>query len=78
MTLAEWCYGMTRCFPFEPQLIGKHEGRFTGFDDKVIALSARDLTVREIQADLWSMARSAGLPSPVSCELPGVAAGIPA
>lgn len=35
---------------FEPQLIGKHERRFTGFDDKVIALYARGLTVREIQA----------------------------
>jgi putative transposase len=31
-------------------LIGKHERRFTGFDDKVIALYARGLTVREIQA----------------------------
>jgi len=37
---------------FEPQLIGKHERRFTGFDDKVIALYARGMTVREIQAFL--------------------------
>jgi transposase-like protein len=37
---------------FEPQLIGKHERRFTGFDDNVIALYARGLTVREIQAFL--------------------------
>jgi transposase-like protein len=37
---------------FEPQLIGKHERRFTGFDNKVIALYARGLTVREIQAFL--------------------------
>ena len=37
---------------FEPQLIGKHERRFTGFDDKVIARDARGLTVREIQAFL--------------------------
>jgi putative transposase len=37
---------------FEPQLIGKHARRFTGFDDKVIALYARGLTVREIQAFL--------------------------
>lgn len=29
---------------FEPQLIGKHERRFTGFDDKIIALYARGLT----------------------------------
>ena len=40
---------------FEPQLIGKHERRFTGFDDKVIALYARGLTVREIQAFLREM-----------------------
>ena len=40
---------------FEPQLIGKHERRFTGFDDKVIALYARGLTVREIQAFLLEM-----------------------
>lgn len=40
---------------FEPQLIGKHERRFTGFDDKVIALYARGLTVREIQAFLKDM-----------------------
>src|SRR5919109_5203394 len=37
---------------FEPQLIGKHERRFTGFDHQVIALYARGLTVREIQAFL--------------------------
>ena len=37
---------------FEPQLIGKHERRFTGFDQQVIALYARGLTVREIQAFL--------------------------
>ena len=34
---------------FEPRLIGKHERRFTGFDDKIIALYARGMTVREIQ-----------------------------
>ena len=37
---------------FEPQLIGKHERRFTGFDGQVTALYARGLTVREIQAFL--------------------------
>src|SRR5689334_5282970 len=40
---------------FEPQLIGKHERRFTGFDDKILALYARGLTVREIQAFLREM-----------------------
>ena len=34
----------------EPRLVAKHERRFTGFDDKIIALYARGLTVREIQA----------------------------
>ena len=38
--------------PFAPQLIGPHERRCTGFDDKVMALYARGLTVREIPAFL--------------------------
>ena len=37
---------------FAPVLIPKHERRFTGFDDKILALYARGLTVREIQAFL--------------------------
>jgi transposase-like protein len=37
---------------FEPLLIPKHERRFTGFDDKVVALYARGMTVREIQGFL--------------------------
>jgi putative transposase len=40
---------------FAPQLIGKHERRFAGFDDKILALYARGLTVREIQAFLAEM-----------------------
>lgn len=40
---------------FEPQLIGKHERRFTGFDDKIVALYARGMTVREIQGFLAEM-----------------------
>ena len=40
---------------FEPQLIGKHERRLTGFDDKIIALYARGMTVREIQGFLAEM-----------------------
>jgi transposase-like protein len=40
---------------FEPQLVPKHVRRFTGFDDKIIALYARGLTVREIQACLAEM-----------------------
>jgi putative transposase len=40
---------------FEPRLIAKHERRFAGFDDKILALYARGLTVREIQAFLAEM-----------------------
>ena len=40
---------------FEPQLIGKHERRFTGFDDKIVAMYARGMTVREIQGFLAEM-----------------------
>ena len=40
---------------FEPKLIGKHERRFTGFDDKIIAMYARGMAVREIQAFLTEM-----------------------
>ena len=40
---------------FEPKLIGKHERHFTGFDDKIIALYARGMTVREIQGFLAEM-----------------------
>jgi transposase-like protein len=41
-----------RAGSFEPLLIPKHERRFTGFDDKVVAMYARGMTVREIQAFL--------------------------
>jgi transposase-like protein len=37
---------------FEPLLIPKHERRFTGFDDKIIAMYARGMTVREVQGFL--------------------------
>jgi putative transposase len=37
---------------FEPLLIPKHERRFTGFDDKIVAMYARGMTVREVQAFL--------------------------
>ncbi len=37
---------------FEPLLIPKHERRFTAFDDKVIAMYARGMTMREIQGFL--------------------------
>jgi len=40
---------------FEPQLIPKHQTRWTGFDEKVLSLYARGMTVREIQSHLEEM-----------------------
>jgi transposase-like protein len=37
---------------FEPLLIPKHHRRFTGFDERIVALYSRGVTVREIQAML--------------------------
>lgn len=37
---------------FAPILIPKHARRFTGFDDKIVAMYARGMTVREIQGFL--------------------------
>ena len=39
---------------FAPLLIPKHERRFTGFDDKIVDMYARGMTVREIQDFCWS------------------------
>ena len=59
---------------FEPQLIGKHERRFTGFDDKIVAMYARGMTVREIQgflAEMYSVDVSPDLISRVTDEVMG-------
>ena len=37
---------------FEPQIVRKHQRRFEGFDDKIIALYARGISTREIEAHL--------------------------
>jgi putative transposase len=41
-----------RAGTFEPRLVPKHQRRLPGFDEKVISLYARGLTVREMQAHL--------------------------
>jgi putative transposase len=41
-----------RAGSFEPLLLPKHARRFTAFDDKIVALYARGLTLREIQGYL--------------------------
>jgi putative transposase len=37
---------------FEPQIVGKHQRRFTGFDDKILSMYARGMSTREIQGHL--------------------------
>ena len=37
---------------FEPQIVKKHQRRFEGFDDKIIAMYGRGMSVRDIQAHL--------------------------
>jgi putative transposase len=57
---------------FEPQIIGKHERRFTGFDDKIIAMYAHGMSVREIQgflAEMYSVDVSPDLISRVTDEV---------
>ncbi|MES7756236.1 IS256 family transposase, partial [Cutibacterium acnes] len=44
-----------RAGSFEPQLIPKHERRFAGFDDRIISMYARGMSVREIQGHLAEM-----------------------
>jgi putative transposase len=40
---------------FEPQIIAKHQTRWAGFDEKILSLYARGMSVREIQAHLQEM-----------------------
>jgi putative transposase len=37
---------------FEPQIVQKGQRRFTGFDDKILSMYARGMTVRDIQGHL--------------------------
>ena len=41
-----------RLSDFEPQIIPKGQRRFTGFDDKILSMYARGMTVRDIQGHL--------------------------
>ena len=61
---------------FEPQLIPKHERRFTGFDDKILALYARGMTVREIQGFLAEMYEVEVSPDLISTVTDGVVAEV--
>jgi putative transposase len=61
---------------FEPLLVPKHARRFTGFDDKVTALYARGLTVREIRAYLLETYDTEVSPDFISTVTDGVLAEV--
>lgn len=57
---------------FEPQLIGKHQRRLPGFDEKILALYAKGMTTRDIQEivqQLYGVDVSATLISEVTADL---------
>ncbi len=58
-----------RLSTFDPQLIAKYQRRFPGFDDKIVSMYARGMSVREIQGhlrDLYGVDVSADLVSAVT------------
>ncbi|QPK62748.1 IS256 family transposase [Methylomonas sp. LL1] len=58
---------------FEPQIVAKHQTRWTGFDDKIISLYARGMTVREIQSHLEELYGTEVSPSLISSVTDAVA-----
>lgn len=58
-----------RASTFDPQLIGKYQRRFPGFDEKIISMYARGMSTREITGhlrELYGMEVSADLISAVT------------
>lgn len=51
---------------FEPQLVKKGQTRLEGFDDKILALYARGMTTRDIQAQLQELYRVEVSPTLIS------------
>ena len=61
-----------RAGTFEPQLIGKHQRRVPGFDEKILALYAKGMTTRDIQEivrELYGVEVSATLVSEITADL---------
>jgi len=61
-----------RLTTFEPQLVAKHQRRLPGFDNQVIGMYARGMTVREIQghlAELYGLEVSPELISTITDEV---------
>src|SRR5258708_2862368 len=63
---------------FEPLLLPKHARRFTAFDDSIVALYARGLTVREIQGYLAESYGTEVSPDLISTVTDGVLAEVTA
>jgi transposase-like protein len=63
---------------FEPLLVPKHARRFTAFDDSIVALYARGLTVREIQGYLIETYGTEVSPDLISTVTDGVLAEVTA
>jgi putative transposase len=51
---------------FEPKIVGKHQRRFTGFDDKILSMYARGMSTREIQGHLQEIYGAEVSPSLIS------------
>ena len=61
-----------RAGTFEPQVIGKHQRRVPGFDEKILALYAKGMTTRDIQEivlELYGVEVSATLISEITADL---------
>jgi putative transposase len=51
---------------FEPKIVGKHQRRFDGFDDKILSMYARGMSTREIQGHLAEIYKVEISPSLIS------------
>jgi putative transposase len=51
---------------FEPKIVGKHQRRFVGFDDKILSMYARGMSTREIQGHLEEIYQVEVSPSLIS------------
>ena len=58
---------------FEPQLVEKHQTHWQGFDDQIISLYARGMSVREIQGHLKELYHTDVSPSLISAVTDAVA-----
>jgi putative transposase len=63
---------------FEPQIVAKRQTRWVGFDEKVIALYARGMTVRDIQSHLSEIYATDVSPDMISRITDGVLADVKA